>query len=342
MTKPIILWSSGPFQVTPDGLVITGKPTLEQWAGVGPAIARNRSAWTWALGDWIAYGGAIKAWGEKYDAILSDIPGLSYERASSLRSVSARFPRPARQQILAAVNPTFRAKLGWSFFQTLAPLQNDTQVTRLLKVAEGQRWTRDELRTHVRDLQFHVRQQLQKWPKGQYGLILADPPWPYEAGAVDPTRQIENQYPPMTVEAIKAAAVADLAAPNCVLYLWATSAMLVSGDALAVLAAWGFTGRSTMVWIKDLQGAGYWARQRHEHLLIGVHGSPIPPDEHLRPDSVIVAPRREHSQKPDELYAILERCYPARLPKIELFARARRPGWTAWGNQRLGPVAVPA
>jgi N6-adenosine-specific RNA methylase IME4 len=51
-----------------------------------------------------------------------------------------------------------------------------------------------------------------------------------------------------------------------------------------------------------------------------------------RPSSVIHAPRREHSRKPDEAYALIERMYPD-LPKIELFARATRAGWAAWGNQ---------
>jgi N6-adenosine-specific RNA methylase IME4 len=47
-----------------------------------------------------------------------------------------------------------------------------------------------------------------------------------------------------------------------------------------------------------------------------------------RPPSVIHAPRREHSRKPDEAYELIERMYPA-LPKIELFARQARPGWAA-------------
>jgi N6-adenosine-specific RNA methylase IME4 len=51
-----------------------------------------------------------------------------------------------------------------------------------------------------------------------------------------------------------------------------------------------------------------------------------------RPSSVIDAPRREHSRKPDEAYELIERMYPE-LPKIELFARQAGPGWAAWGNE---------
>ena len=55
-----------------------------------------------------------------------------------------------------------------------------------------------------------------------------------------------------------------------------------------------------------------------------------PPAEGCRPDSVIEAPRREHSRKPDEVYELIERMYP-RASKVELFARNERPGWSAWG-----------
>ena len=90
-----------------------------------------------------------------------------------------------------------------------------------------------------------------------------------------------------------------LATPDAILYLWATSPLL--REALAVIEAWGFTYKTSMVWMKDLMGLGCWARQRHELLLIAARGRPVPPDENDRPDSVILAPRREHSEKPGEV-----------------------------------------
>jgi N6-adenosine-specific RNA methylase IME4 len=87
-----------------------------------------------------------------------------------------------------------------------------------------------------------------------------------------------------------------------------------------------------MVWVKDRTGTGYRVLNQHEHLLIAARGElPCPPGS-LRPPSVIYAPRREHSRKPDEAYEIIERMYPD-LPKIELFARQARSGWAAWGNE---------
>ena len=163
----------------------------------------------------------------------------------------------------------------------------------------------------------------------RYAIILADPPWRYEFSK-SPTRDIENQYPTMTLDEIKALPVNELAADNAALYLWATAPKLP--DALDVMAAWGFSYRTNMVWVKDSIGMGYWARGRHEHLLIGVKGDMSPPPAKLRPDSVITAPRERHSAKPDSVRGMLARQFPA-AAKIELFARTSRPDWAQWGNE---------
>ena len=75
---------------------------------------------------------------------------------------------------------------------------------------------------------------------------------------------------------------------------------------------------------------GSYFRIDTEHCLFGVRGSaPIPPSNRLR--NVIVAPRGRHSEKPARLYEIAEAVSPS--PRLELFARARRDGWDAWGNE---------
>jgi len=51
-----------------------------------------------------------------------------------------------------------------------------------------------------------------------------------------------------------------------------------------------------------------------------------------RIDSVVDARRGRHSEKPEVFYELIERMYPERS-KLELFARRRRPGWSAWGNE---------
>jgi N6-adenosine-specific RNA methylase IME4 len=101
-----------------------------------------------------------------------------------------------------------------------------------------------------------------------------------------------------------------------------------------VIKAWGFTYKTGLVWVKDKIGMGYWARMRHELLLIAVRGEMPTPHESARPDSVIDAPRGEHSAKPPRVYDIIDAMYPE-LTKIELFSRAPAPRekWSAHGNQ---------
>jgi N6-adenosine-specific RNA methylase IME4 len=124
--------------------------------------------------------------------------------------------------------------------------------------------------------------------------------------------------------------VADRAASDCLLYLWVTSPLVPAG--VRVVEAWGFEYRTCMIWVKDKIGPGYWTRQRHELLFIATRGNPATPEPALRPDSVLHAPRTRHSAKPVQVHELLERLYPA-VPKLELFARAPRPGWTVWGDE---------
>ena len=55
--------------------------------------------------------------------------------------------------------------------------------------------------------------------------------------------------------------------------------------------------------------------------------------------NVCVLPIQDHSHKPEEFYDIVERVSPG--PYLELFARRRRHGWTAWGNEIDSDVAIP-
>jgi len=163
----------------------------------------------------------------------------------------------------------------------------------------------------------------------RFGVVYADPPWRYEHPMSD-SRRIENQYPTMSLDDICALPVAEIATPDAILFLWATSPKLE--EAMRVIRHWGFTYRTSLVWVKDRIGMGYYARSRHELLLIATRGDPPAPPVSARQDSVIEAPRQGHSRKPDAIYSRIETMYPD-LSKIELFARNARPGWTVWGNE---------
>lgn len=162
-------------------------------------------------------------------------------------------------------------------------------------------------------------------------VLLADPPWRYEHCEDEDGRSIEKQYPTMTLDEICARGVEhDMCSDDAVLFLWATSPKLA--EAMRVLDAWGYSYRTCLVWVKDKIGMGYYARQQHELLLVGVRGKPGTPAPADRPSSVIEAPRGRHSAKPLVVYELIERMYP-RLQKGEDFARALRDGWICRGNE---------
>lgn len=163
-----------------------------------------------------------------------------------------------------------------------------------------------------------------------YNVIYADPPWsfaPYsrETGM---DRAADNHYPTMTTAEICALEVP--ASDDCALFLWATAPML--RDALQVMEAWGFAYKSHYVWVKDRVGTGYWARNKHELLLIGVKGAvpaPAPGDQF---ESVVLAAVGRHSEKPPAFAEMIEEMFP-NASLLEMFARSPRAGWDVWGNQ---------
>lgn len=164
---------------------------------------------------------------------------------------------------------------------------------------------------------------------GRFPLIYADPPWRYDFSK-DNADQIENQYPTMPLEEICALPIGDISTRDCILFLWATSPKLE--EALAALNAWGFAYRTCAIWDKEWIGPGYYFRQRHELLLVATKGNLPVPLPANRPDSIFAERRTAHSKKPEIAYQLIERMYPE-LPKLELFSRAPREGWAAWGNE---------
>lgn len=174
---------------------------------------------------------------------------------------------------------------------------------------------------------------------GKFGTILADPPWRFQnsTGKVAPEHKRLARYGTMTLEEIKELPVAMMAADTAHLYLWVPNALLPDG--LAVMAAWGFNYKANIVWEKvrkdggpDGRGVGFYFRNVTELILFGTRGKnarTLAPGR--RQVNFLATRKREHSRKPDEIFPIVEACSPG--PRLELFAREKRKGWTVWGNQ---------
>ncbi len=166
---------------------------------------------------------------------------------------------------------------------------------------------------------------------GKYELIYADPPWDYMG-------ELGVGYPCMSVDEICNLDVDQLATEDAVLFMW-TSASLLE-HAIKVINAWGFTFKTSAVWDKGSAGQGRYFRQRHEVLMLATRGKV--PDVPLQtiPESVFQYPRKKHSQKPVEMYGIIDAMYPE-LTKMELFCRGTPPeGWMGWGNEYVPRESV--
>lgn len=162
---------------------------------------------------------------------------------------------------------------------------------------------------------------------GRFNVIASDPPWAYEKRAGDVTHRADLPYPSMTTDEICALPVAERCEDDCILWLWTTNAFM--RDAFRVLDAWGFQEKTILTWVKDRMGTGDWLRGQTEHCILAVRGKPIV--QLTNETTVLHGPVREHSRKPDEFFAFVERLCPG--PKLEMFAREPRAGWAAWGAE---------
>ena len=172
-------------------------------------------------------------------------------------------------------------------------------------------------------------------PKGKFAAIYADPPWKWKPRSERSEHNTEQHYSTEELEDIKAFPVGDLAADDCVLFLWAIGPMLP--HAFEVIGAWGFTYKTiAFTWVKTTldgsrarHGQGYWTRANAELCLLATRGNPFRLNADVH--QVVMAPRGRHSEKPEEVRKRIERLVAG--PYIELFARESAPGWDSWGNE---------
>jgi N6-adenosine-specific RNA methylase IME4/ParB-like chromosome segregation protein Spo0J len=277
--------------------------------------------------------------GERTD--LAAIDARSQGEAADLLNVSRESAQRARKVIekgtpeLAAAVDAGKVAVSTAAVLTEAPAEKQREIVargekEILAAAKDIRAKKTEAR-RVERIEIIQKASAGNRPLEMgrlYPVILIDDPWKYQdegsRGAA------ANHYPTEDNKGLYEVPVEKHATPDAILFMWAVSPLLPL--AFPLMAARGFEYRSSIVWDKEVMGVGHWARIEHEFLLIGVRGNMPPPPPPARPRSIIHAKRGEHSAKPVEAYALIERMYPE-LPRLELFARGARPGWDRWGNQ---------
>jgi N6-adenosine-specific RNA methylase IME4 len=181
----------------------------------------------------------------------------------------------------------------------------------------------------------------------RYRTIVADPPWQItmKMGAGGRrARATEVPYSMLSIDEIKALPVADLAADEAHLWLWATRRLFREGEAAAVVRAWGFEPVGEIIWGLRNPGMGGFNGNGHEPVLIASRGGlPFPKNE--LPAGVafwrqLYAHGKVHSAKPEGFLDLVERVSPA--PRLEMFARRARFGWDYYGDQSLGTADLGA
>lgn len=293
---------------------------------------------------------------------------VSQQAAALALHVSARLVRQAKavqtMGTAALIELVLRGGLPVSQAERAALLDADAQA-RVVELAI--RGKSNVVRTVIKQGARNLREQelgrrLRALPDKKYGFILADPEWEHTTFSLvtGMDRSPANHYPTSSEKEIAARDVQNLAAPDAGLGLWTTD--LARG--IRVMESWGFTFKSYFVWAKDIAqvdltdamrdagladrtfhvvgppGTGYWHRDRTELLLIGTRGRFVAPAMGTQPESLWFAPRPKvegsargrHSAKPENAHLWIEQNWPS-LPKIELNARAARPGWDVWGNE---------
>lgn len=175
-------------------------------------------------------------------------------------------------------------------------------------------------------------------PLFRYGFVMADPPWAHERWSDKGSERAPDQhYDTMTLSEIKSLPVGDLCGPHSLIWLWVPGCFVNVGE--DVLNAWGAEFVTMGFWVKTQVhaphlpkiGTGYVLRECGEPFLIGKIGKPWVNDRGI--PSVIMEPRREHSRKPEQGYALAERMAPRGYDKLDLFSRQERQGWDCMGDE---------
>jgi ParB/RepB/Spo0J family partition protein len=274
--------------------------------------------------------------GKTRDNVAASL-GISGWQAEKILRVHQEAPDPIKEKWKRGEITTHDA---YESIRRLEELDEETRE-RAIQVIEEKpgKTVRNAITEAVRRVK-HERAHLNPpdLPEGVFDVVYADPPWPFDdegyRHATYPDRRVQKEYPTMTFEEIKEFGEKIPVAEDAVLFLWAPPIYLGRGYAAEVAEAWGFEPVAVMSWKKPRMGVGNYVRYDFELLLIAKRGQIPTPLPENRPQATVEAPRGRHSEKPEVFYGVIEKMYPNRK-YLELFARKKRVGWVAWGNEAL-------
>lgn len=177
-----------------------------------------------------------------------------------------------------------------------------------------------------------------------FDVIMMDPPW--QLATANPTRGVSLGYSQLTDLSI-----ADLPIPklqkNGFIFVWVINAKYQW--TLEQFKKWGYEFVDEIVWVKVTNSRrlakshGFYLQHAKEVCLVGRRGEKPPgmSDKAVGSD-IIFAPRRGQSQKPTEIYELIEEMVPGGK-YLEIFARKNnlRDYWVSVGNEVTGTGLPP-
>jgi N6-adenosine-specific RNA methylase IME4 len=330
-----------PGKLTSTGWMLPAGMAFEQWQACGKELIKVGNALQWWLGDWWAYG--EHGYGKRIEAMRDGLFGeYAFGTLMTYGWVASSVETSIRIEVLSFAHHRHVAHLaaaeqrewlaravekGWSSSELKAAIARQAAIDN--NIEDG---------CTVADLNALIR------AGKKFRTIYADPPWVFKVySGLGKSRSAERHYQvdettgesTLSLDDLKELPVEQLAADDCALFLWAVMPELPG--AIEVLRAWGFNYKTVaFTWVKQTGngnglhwGMGYWTRANAELCLLGTRGAPqrIAKDVH----QIIMSPVGEHSRKPEETNARIERLLSG--PYLELFARRPMIGWTVWGNQ---------
>jgi len=304
-------------ELTPTSLNVLTELSAEELDDAWEFLGHADSGVMWWIGDLARYEeGKKNVSSEWYDEVEEK---TGFKRQTIMNAVSV-----AKQ-----LNSSVRTEeLTFRHHEIIAgAFDTPSEQAKWLQKAVDNKWTTRQLRKQILATRFIDVPPL---PIGTYNVIYIDPPWPISTSVWDKWEEpIDDKYPLMSIEDIQALPVAELSHDNTHLFLWTTLTFLP--DAIKIIDGWSFQYHICLTWNKE-HGFTLFGYYRNSELLLHSYKGKMPEEwggEAFR--TSFSEPATDHSRKPEIVYRFLEKWFLE--PRLEMFARKRRPGWDVWGNE---------
>lgn len=300
-------------ELTKTSLIFKRDITKEEWMDGFNSLKKIEGCIQFWIGDFLAY--RNQKWG-MYDDIAEET-GYDKKTLWEYKNMSEKIESSARAE-----------DLSYSHHREVISLPPEKQTEFLNKAVDEKlsvRELREEIRKEsIKDI------KIPALPIGKYSVIYADPAWPVGSIIMDKWESpIDDKYPVMSIEDIKNLPIKNLSADDCSLFIWTTHSFLP--DCLDIIKEWGFKYFCLITWNKGSGWTQFGFHKMTEFLLFAYKGK-MNIDQYGKAIPTLISENKTyHSKKPDSIRDLIKSKTPD--GRLELFARDKYEGWTAWGNE---------